>query len=205
MKDNSNSKNNDLNNSNDNEDNVDEEENKEKKEYSNLVTKNKLKESQKLKAEKYKSDNIIEEMVGEEEDPSLLIKTNNIENLDNKTEGKFSINENDENSSINNTNRKVFLNNDDDKEKEQLMKEFENNLERRKFLNTISNLNTTGTKFEAFLIKNLIPNAFNKIMSELIVKNVKKEDYFAYTAARLNEIGKEYEDLKLNYSFKDIN
>lgn len=163
---------------------------------------NKVKESQKIKAEKYKSNNIIEEVVGEEEDHSLL-KTNNNSMINNLAEKEKVSNNNikSNNSSskeIDQQNKpNLNLNND-------FTIEFDKNLEHRNLLDKTKLLNTSGTKFETYLLNNLIPNAFNKIFAELITKNVKSEDFFAYTAARLNEIGKEYEDLKNNYHFENI-
>lgn len=155
----------------------------------------KVKESQKIKAEKYKTNTVIEEVVGEEEDHSLL-KTNN-NSMINTMIDKDKVKEQE--SEYKETKDPVKLNLNSD-----FSIEFEKNLEHRELLDKTKVLNTSGTKFESFLIENMIPNAFNKIFAELITKNVKSEDFFAYTAARLNEIGKEYEDLKSNYQFENI-
>ena len=216
-------------------------------------SKMKIKESQKIKAEKYKSENIIEERVGEEEEMSLIqqnssknnnnseiekdeksksgkksdeensIKTGNNKNNKNSSIGGNIVNESNiinENSSFSSENHRNL--NLKDKEKEeanpssnsnfltqnQLNKEnatieaeLSKNPMETKLLNTVLTLNTSGSKFEKYLIDNLIPNAFSKIFSELITKEINKEDYFAYTAARLNEIHKEVSSLSNEYDF----
>ena len=142
--------------------------------------------SLKKSVDKYKSETVIEEKVDEEMDNSLIKSRQESQpNLDNNAySDNDSVINNKENIETN-LNNKETINYKD--------------LNKRELLDTIKPMNTTGTKFEKYILEKSIPHTFNKIFTELIIKKIDPKDYFAYTSARLNEIDKDFEQIKEDY------
>lgn len=92
--------------------------------------------------------------------------------------------------------------NEEEEEIKKLREDFSNQMERRKILDAIRPLDTTGSRFEEFIFKNLIPEAFNKIFGELLSKNIKPDDFYAYASSRLCEISENLESELKNFEFK---
>ena len=148
-------------------------------EYSNSNEQDTKNKNSTTKIDKYASKEVIMEIVGEEEDLSMN-KTQKSKKIEKDQDLSMSLK-----SAKNEKEEENFISNNS------LMEEFNKNLDEVKILQEVKPLNTKGSRFEEFLSKNLIPNAFEKIFSEVITKNIKQEDYFSYTSSRLKDMSKE--------------
>ena len=55
---------------------------------------------------------------------------------------------------------------------------------------------TQANAFENYIRETGISSAFQLIFTELLVKEIKEEDYFTYAASRLRQIGREVEEIR---------
>ena len=55
---------------------------------------------------------------------------------------------------------------------------------------------TQAIAFENYIRETGISSAFQLIFTELLIKDMKEEDYFSYAASRLRQIGREVEDIR---------
>jgi hypothetical protein len=55
---------------------------------------------------------------------------------------------------------------------------------------------TQANAFENYIRETGISSAFQLILTELLIKDIKDEDYFSYAASRLRQIGRQVEDIR---------
>lgn len=53
-------------------------------------------------------------------------------------------------------------------------------------------------KFRAYVANSGLQQAFQLIISEILSKNIPKDEFFKYASRRMKEIGKEYNEIKEN-------
>jgi hypothetical protein len=74
--------------------------------------------------------------------------------------------------------------------------QIEENNKRREELDKITLRKIQAQAFEKYINETGISNTFQLIFSELIIKKIPMKDYFPYTASRLRQIGREYDEIK---------
>ena len=74
--------------------------------------------------------------------------------------------------------------------------QIEENNKKREDLDKITLRKTQAQSFEKYIYETGISNAFQLIFSELIIKKIPMENYFSYTASRLRQIGREFDEIK---------
>jgi hypothetical protein len=55
---------------------------------------------------------------------------------------------------------------------------------------------TQALSFDNYMRESGISTAFQLIFTELLIKEIKEEDYFTYAAGRLRQIGREVDEMK---------
>ena len=147
---------------------------------------------------RYKSDTIIDELVDEEDKASFSKSKKSIkesiikddkDNMDNNKNNVIKEDDKENVKIINTINETSKIHN----EVSNTNKSQDNNKTNLKDILQsieITSLNTSGTKLEEYLLTNSIPQSFNLIFTELIIKKINPSNYFAYTASRLQELNK---------------
>lgn len=164
--------------------------------------------------EKYKSSNIIQEMVDEEADISISKSKKNdsfVSNtkpekqihenqaLESKNISDITLNSKSNNITDNNIesnkieNNKNFIHQDSH---QNINKQNLNNMKQdnqnhyifKNITNSVPLLNTNGTILEKYLNEKSICRVFNNIFNELISKKINPVDFYSYTSAKLIEI-----------------